>query len=35
MMSVEVTLGAIATLGTPRELFEFDPEELLLDCWRR
>ena len=34
MMSVEVTPGASATFGTPRELFEFDPEELPLDCDR-
>ncbi len=32
MMSVDVTLGANATLGTPRELFDFDPEELQLEC---
>ena len=34
MMSVDVTPGASATFGTPRELFEFDPEELPLDCDR-
>ncbi len=32
MMSVSVSLGTIATLGTPRPLFEYDYSELTLKC---
>jgi hypothetical protein len=32
MMSVAVTLGATAALGTPRLLFEFGWDDIALDC---